>query len=136
MIEARGDETDEEAEHRLGISNEIRKTQTKRFEITTEAAEDIMDRLDYLADTQRSPYTRSAIRTIKQSLKSSLFFEKEDAVDQNHSEEDRTLLSEILFAIGQASMCWEYPERAGVFDDQEAVRISHRLYETILEEYI
>jgi len=101
-----------------------------RYLISSEAAHDIMDRLDYLADSQKSPYTRSDVRAINQSLKNSLFFKKEE------EEEDRTLLSDILFAIGQASMCWEHHECAGVFDDQKAAKIAHRLYETILEEYV
>lgn len=33
----------------------------------------------------------------------------------------------IAIAIGQASMCWEFPERAGKFQDREAINILETL---------
>lgn len=33
----------------------------------------------------------------------------------------------VMEAIGQASMCWEYPCRAGVFDSSQALEIGNRL---------
>ena len=92
MREPRGEETDEEVDHRLGISNEIGKIWTKRYLITSDAAHDIVDRLDYLAFSLKNPYTRSSIHDIIQSLKNSLFLQKEDAEEnQKQSGEGRTL---------------------------------------------
>ena len=33
----------------------------------------------------------------------------------------------VYTAIGEASMCWEHPERAGVFDSDRALEIADRL---------
>jgi hypothetical protein len=41
--------------------------------------------------------------------------------------EELTIEEWIGQAIGSASMCWEFPERAGVFDDAYAKRISDSL---------
>jgi len=89
-----------------------------------------------IVKASEDPTLVGSISNIVHIFESSLMLLKEDAEDQNTSEEDRTLLSVILFAVGQASMCWEHPELAGVFDDQEAAKIAHILYEIILEKYI
>ena len=39
----------------------------------------------------------------------------------------------ILTDIGQASMCWEYPERAGTFDTKKAVEIGDALCQYIVD---
>ena len=109
----------------------------KMFMISDSVQKDIVEGLMEITENSNDPTLIDTISNIVHIFESSLTLgAKEDAVDKKPSEEDRTLPSEILVAIGQASMCWEHPERAGVFDDQEAVRISHLLYETILEEYI
>ena len=33
----------------------------------------------------------------------------------------------VMMAMGEASMCWEHPERAGVFDSDRASEIGNRL---------
>lgn len=40
----------------------------------------------------------------------------------------RTLIFE---ALGEASMCWEYPEKAGVFQSERAQQIGNKLLEEI-----
>jgi hypothetical protein len=40
----------------------------------------------------------------------------------------RTLIFE---ALGEASMCWEFPEKAGVFQSDRAEQIGNRLLEEI-----
>lgn len=37
----------------------------------------------------------------------------------------------IQEAIGAASMCWEYPEKAGVFNSDKALEISNEVLEMI-----
>ncbi len=41
------------------------------------------------------------------------------------------LRSMIYEAVGHASMCWEFPEKAGVFDTEEASRVGDELYDSI-----
>jgi hypothetical protein len=36
--------------------------------------------------------------------------------------------------IGEASMCWEKPEKAGVFDSQKAAEIGLNLCQFVLDE--
>ena len=44
-------------------------------------------------------------------------------------------ISERVYSdIGQASMCWENPEKAGVFDDQQAAEIGLGLCQFIIRE--
>ena len=40
----------------------------------------------------------------------------------------RTLIFE---ALGEASMCWEFPEKAGIFQSERAEQIGNRLLEEI-----
>jgi len=40
----------------------------------------------------------------------------------------RTLIFE---ALGEASMCWEFPEKAGVFQNDRAEQIGNKLLEEI-----
>ena len=40
----------------------------------------------------------------------------------------RTLIFE---ALGEASMCWEFPEKAGIFQSDRAEQIGNRLLEEI-----
>ena len=42
------------------------------------------------------------------------------------------LKSIVMQAIGQASMCWEFPERAGVFQSDKAIKVAEKLIEEIL----
>jgi hypothetical protein len=37
----------------------------------------------------------------------------------------------VMQAIGQASMCWEFPERAGVFQSDNAIKVAEKLIEEI-----
>jgi hypothetical protein len=39
----------------------------------------------------------------------------------------------VLTDIGQASMCWEYPEHAGTFDSKKAVEIGDALCQYIAD---
>lgn len=41
------------------------------------------------------------------------------------------LRSVVMQAIGQASMCWEFPERAGVFQSDAAIKVAEKLIEDI-----
>jgi len=41
------------------------------------------------------------------------------------------LRSVIYEAVGHASVCWEFPEKAGVFDTEEASRVADELYDPI-----
>ena len=41
------------------------------------------------------------------------------------------LRSVVMQAIGQASMCWEFPERAGVFQSDQAIKVAEKLIEEI-----
>ena len=42
---------------------------------------------------------------------------------------------ELIFqALGEASMCWEYPERAGEFQTSKALDIGFRLFDA-MEKY-
>lgn len=41
--------------------------------------------------------------------------------------EQRTLETMVFEALGAASMCWDHPERAGVFDDTRAREIGEKL---------
>ena len=41
------------------------------------------------------------------------------------------LRSIVMQAIGQASMCWEFPERAGVFQSEIAIKVAEKLIEEI-----
>ena len=41
------------------------------------------------------------------------------------------LKSIVMQAIGQASMCWEFPERAGVFQSGKAIKVAEKLIEEI-----
>ena len=45
----------------------------------------------------------------------------------------KELAGAIHEAIGAASMCWEYPEKAGVFNDKKANGIALNLMRTIAE---
>jgi hypothetical protein len=49
------------------------------------------------------------------------------------SEADITLDEALGQALGAASMCWQYPERAGIFDDQRAARIMDQLKKLLAE---
>ena len=51
---------------------------------------------------------------------------------EKEKREKALLLGEIKTALGRASMCWEYPERAGVFDTERAIEIAQELYDLIL----
>jgi len=111
-----------------------------RYLITSDAAKDIMDRLEYLASNLKSPYTRSSMRDIIHSLKTSLALEEPntEVPDQIAEilEQGQSLPSELLVAVGHASMCWEHPERAGRFDIEQAIEVAKKLYDLILEEYV
>ena len=111
-----------------------------RYMITSDAAKDITDRLDYLASNLKSPYTRSSMRDIISRLNASLFLEKPntEAADQIPEiiKQGQSLPSKFLVAVGQASMCWEHPERAGAFDTEQAINVAKELYDLVLEEYI
>jgi hypothetical protein len=37
----------------------------------------------------------------------------------------------IFEALGEASMCWEFPEKAGIFQSDRAEQIGNRLLEEI-----
>jgi hypothetical protein len=39
----------------------------------------------------------------------------------------------VLTDIGQASMCWEEPEKAGVFDTEETIKIGDALCQYIVD---
>lgn len=39
----------------------------------------------------------------------------------------------VLRDIGQASMCWEFPGRAGTFDTEEALKIGDALCQYIVD---
>lgn len=41
------------------------------------------------------------------------------------------LRSIVMQAIGQASMCWEFPERAGVFQSEKAIKVAEKLIDEI-----
>jgi hypothetical protein len=41
------------------------------------------------------------------------------------------LRSMIYEAVGHASACWEFPEKAGVFNTEEASRVADELYDSI-----
>ena len=41
--------------------------------------------------------------------------------------ESNSLSDFVMESVGQASMCWEHPERAGVFDDEQAIKIGNGL---------
>lgn len=41
----------------------------------------------------------------------------------------------ILETMGEASMCWETPEGAGVFQTERAIEIGERLIRDIKKEY-
>ena len=41
------------------------------------------------------------------------------------------LKSIVMQAIGQASMCWEFPERAGVFQSEQAIKVANKLTDEI-----
>jgi len=45
--------------------------------------------------------------------------------DSNHEK----AVSAIFQALGAASVCWEFPERAGVFDSTRAKQIGEALVE-------
>ena len=79
MSEPRGDETDEEADIRLGIASNHRK-EVARKHIPT--------------------YIRER----------------------------------VFQAIGHASMCWETPEKAGVFDTEQASEIATELCQFVMAE--
>lgn len=44
-------------------------------------------------------------------------------------EQDReaTLEESVFKSLGMASMCWEFPERAGAFDSERAKQVGDRL---------
>lgn len=44
------------------------------------------------------------------------------------------LESIIATKIGQASMCWEHPEKAGIFDSTQATVIAKDLHDEIISE--
>ena len=109
-----------------------------RFLITSEDVKDIVDRLDYLASNLKSPYTRSEMRDIISRLNASLFLEKPntEAADQIPEiiKQCQSLPSKFLVAVGQASTCWEHPERAGAFDTEQAIKVAKELYNSVQEE--
>ena len=111
-----------------------------RYTITQDAVKDIVDRLEYLAYNLKSPYTRSEMRDIIHSLKTSLFLENSNiSVPDNTPElikQGQSVPSKFLVAIGQASVCWKYPERAGRFDSEQAIKIARDLYNHVREEYV
>ena len=39
----------------------------------------------------------------------------------------------VLTDIGQASMCWDYPEHAGTFDTKNAIEIGDALCQYIVD---
>lgn len=41
---------------------------------------------------------------------------------------------QVMVAVGEASMCWEHPERAGVFDIRRAEDIGNRLRQHFADE--
>jgi len=110
-----------------------------RYIITSDAAKDIVDSLDYLASNLKSAYTRSEMRSIVHRLKTSLFEEKNTKVSDSISEsikQGQDVPSEFLVAVGEASMCWTHPERAGTFDTEQAIKVAQKLFNYVLEEYI
>ena len=48
----------------------------------------------------------------------------------------QSIPSEFLIAVGHASMCWEHPERAGIFDTEQAIQVAQRLFDLSLKEYV
>jgi hypothetical protein len=44
------------------------------------------------------------------------------------------LYSAIFQAIGQATMCWEHVDRAGIFDANQASEIAFELCHTVADE--
>jgi hypothetical protein len=39
----------------------------------------------------------------------------------------------VMVAVGEASMCWEHPERAGVFDTAKAIEVGNGLYQALAD---
>jgi alkylhydroperoxidase/carboxymuconolactone decarboxylase family protein YurZ len=52
-------------------------------------------------------------------------------VSARESSLDRKLLRLIYIALGEASMCWDSPQSAGVFHSQEAIKVGAKLKEDI-----
>jgi len=46
----------------------------------------------------------------------------------------KNIIERVYQDIGQASMCWEHVEKAGVFDSSQASDIGYKLCEFIQEE--
>lgn len=46
------------------------------------------------------------------------------------------LRNAVMQALGAASMCWEYPSEAGIFDPDRAIKIGEALLSKISEDYI
>jgi hypothetical protein len=45
-----------------------------------------------------------------------------------------TLQEEIYTAIGEASMCWEQPEKAGIFNEKQANVVAEKLLKHVQAE--
>lgn len=45
------------------------------------------------------------------------------------------LRSKILEFVGEASMCWESVDKAGVFDTTKALDVADRMYREMVEEF-
>ena len=45
------------------------------------------------------------------------------------------LHSMIYQSIGHASVCWEFPEKAGIFDTEQACSVGDKLYKFVLNIY-
>lgn len=71
---------------------------------------------------------RSRIFMIK---KNKMFEENEAHPYALYPKMDEEIVSEICQSVGHASMCWEFPERAGVFDSDQAAKIAYDLCEYI-----
>jgi hypothetical protein len=45
---------------------------------------------------------------------------------------EEVMINKVYEALGEASMCWEYPEKAGIFDSTKAKEIGEKLEKFII----
>lgn len=60
--------------------------------------------------------------------------EKEEMKNETSDRFPFHIRKRVLTDIGHASMCWEYPEHAGIFDTKQAVEIGDALCQFILDQ--
>lgn len=63
-----------------------------------------------------------------------LTYEFKFSPDDREVDDSVSLNSAVFQALGAASACWEYLERAGVFDSEQAERIGQALLQKIRED--